>query len=249
MTVVADTAKGERTHRWPGAFPGSNWVYFTVGNKRNPGDYENSEIAAVSLKTGERHTLIDGASMARYAKPGHMLFSKGGVLMSAPVDPDNAKLLGPAVPVLDKITWAKPTSGAVHFAASENGTLAFVTARDGEYDMRLAWADRTGKVDVLAAPPRRYTAPRVSADGKQVFVTVGPAFGRGDLWKYDVDRETLTRVTFDDHSVIGVWMPDQRHLLYQREAGAFEAQQWRPRKETPTSASCIPATFPSTSPA
>jgi serine/threonine-protein kinase len=196
-------------------------VFFTVGSKRNPGDYENSEIAAVSLKTGERRSLIQGASMARYAKPGHMLFSRGGVLMSAPVDPDNPKLLGPAVPVLDKIA-GEPTSGAVHFAASENGTLAFVTAREGEYDMRLAWVDRTGKVDVLAAPPRRYTAPRVSADGKQIYVTVGPAFGRGDLWKYDVDRETLTRTTFDDHSVIGVWMPDQRHLLFQREAGGFD---------------------------
>ncbi len=219
--TVVDTAKGERTHRWPGAFPGGEWVFFTVGNRRNPSDYENSEVAAVSLKTGERRSLIQGASMARYAAPGHMLFSRGGVLMSAPVDPDHPKLLGPAVPVLDKIA-GEPTSGAVHFAASDNGTLAFVTARDGEYDMRLAWVDRTGKVTVLAAPPRRYTAPRVSSDGKQVYVTVGPAFGRGDLWRYDVDRETLTRVTFDDHSVIGVWMPDQRHLLFQREAGAFE---------------------------
>lgn len=219
--TVVDTAKGERTHRWPGTFPGGEWVYFTVGNKRNPGDYENSEIATVSLKTGERRSLIQGASMARYVQPGHMLYSRGGVLMSAPVDPDNPKLLGPGIPVLDKIA-GEQTSGAVHFAASENGTLAFVTAREGEYDMRLAWVDRTGKVTVLAAPPRRYTAPRLSADGKQVYVTVGPAFGRGDLWRYDVDRETLTRVTFDDHSVIGVPMPDQRQLLYQREAGEFE---------------------------
>ncbi len=219
--TVIDTAAGERTHRWPGTFPGGEWVYFTVGNRRNPGDYEESEIATVSLKTGERRTLIQGASMARYAAPGHMLYSKGGVLMSAPVDPDDPKLLGAGVPVLDKIA-GEPTSGAVHFAASDNGTLAFVTAREGEYDMRLAWVDRTGKVDVLAAPPRRYTAPRVSADGKQVYVTVGPAFGRGDIWRYDVERETLTRTTFDDHSVIGVWMPDQKHLLYQHEESKFQ---------------------------
>jgi serine/threonine protein kinase/Tol biopolymer transport system component len=219
--TVIDTAAGERTHRWPGAFPGGEWVYFTVGAERNPGDYEDAEIAAVSLKTGERRSLIQGASMARYAKPGHMLFSRGGVLMSAPVDPDNPKLLGPAVPVLDKIA-GQQTSGAVHFATSETGTLAFVTAREGEYDMRLAWVDRWGKVTVLAAPPRRYVAPRLSRDGKQVFVTVGPAFGRGDLWRYDVDRETLTRLTFDDHSIVGVWMPDQRHMLFQREAGAFQ---------------------------
>ncbi len=219
--TVVDTAKGERTHRWPGVFPGGEWVYFTVGNKRNPGDYEDSEIATVSLKTGERRTLYQGASMARYAKPGHMLFSKGGVLMSAPVDPENPRLLGQPVPVLDKIA-GEQTSGAVHIATSDNGTLAFVTAREGEYDMRLAWVDRTGRVDVLAAPPRRYVAPRVSRDGKQILVTVGPAFGRGDLWRYDVDRETLTRITFDDRSVIPMWMPDQRHFIFSREDGPFK---------------------------
>ncbi|HXV12973.1 MAG TPA: hypothetical protein VEC56_02085, partial [Candidatus Krumholzibacteria bacterium] len=218
--TVIDSAAGERTHRWPGVFPGDEWVYFTVGTARNPGDYENAEIAVVSLKTGERRSLIKGASMARYAKPGHMLFSKGGVLMSAPVDPDHPKLLGPAVPVLDKIA-GEQTSGAVHMAMSGNGTLAFVTAREGEYDMRLAWVDRTGRVEVLAAPPRRYTAPRVSSDGKQVLVTVGPAFGRGDVWRYDVERETLTRVTFDDKSVIAMWMPDQRHMIFSREDGPF----------------------------
>ncbi|HEU4928896.1 MAG TPA: hypothetical protein VFU38_03630, partial [Candidatus Krumholzibacteria bacterium] len=219
--TVVDTAKGERTHRWPGVFPGGEWVYFTVGMTRSPGDYENAEIATVSLKTGERRSLIQGASMARYAPPGHMLFSRGGVLMSAPVDPDNPKLLGPAVPVLDKIA-GETTSGAVHFAAADNGTLAFVTAREGEYDMRLAWIDRTGNVEVLNAPPRRYVAPRVSPDGKQVFVTVGPAFGRGDVWRYDVERETLTRVTFDDRSVIALWTPDRQSYLFQRENGPFQ---------------------------
>ena len=219
--TVVDTAKGERTHRWPGAFPGGEWVYFTVGTRRSPGDYENAEIATVSLKTGERRSLIKGASMARYAPPGHMLFSRGGVLMSAPVDPDNPKLLGPAVPVMDKIA-GEATSGAVHFAAANNGTLAFVTAREGEYDTRLAWVDRAGKVEVLNAPPRRYVAPRVSPDGKQIFVTVGPAFGRGDVWRYDVERETLTRVTFDDRSVIALWTPDRQSYLFQRENGPFQ---------------------------
>ena len=218
--TVVDTANGERTHRWPGAFPQSDWVYFTVGNTRSPGNYEDSEIAAVNMKTGERRSLVQGASMARFAPPNHMLFSRGGVLMSAPIDPDVPALTGPAVPIMDKIA-REQTSGAVHFSVSDNGTLAFVTAREGEYDTHLAWVSRDGRVEVLPAPARRYVAPRLSRDGTQVLVTIGPAFGRGDLWRYDVGRETLTRVTFDDKSVIPMWMPDQRHYIFSREDEGF----------------------------
>jgi serine/threonine-protein kinase len=211
-----DSVNGERTHRWPEVLPGDEWVIFTVGLASSPGDYEGARIDAVSIRTGERRTLFEGASMARYAPPGHLILARDGVLMAAPIDVLAPRLTGEPVPILDGVA-REPTSGAVHFAVARNGTLVFVPELQGEDETELVWIDHAGKIEPLAAPPQPYIASRVSPDGQQVLVTIGRTFGAGDVWLFDIARETTTRLTFDGKSLLMYWTPDQSRVVYQTE--------------------------------
>lgn len=222
LQVVAplDSANGERTHRWPDALPGGEWVIFTVGLASSPGDYENARIDAVSLKSGERRTLFEGAATARYLEPGYLVVSRNGILMAAPIDVSNPRLISDPVPVLDGVA-REPTSGAVHFALARNGTVVFVPELRGEEETELVWIDHAGNMETLAAPPQAYIASRVSPDGRLVLATIGRSFNAGDVWQFDIARETTTRLTFDGKSLQMYWTPDQRHFVYQTEDNRF----------------------------
>ncbi|HEX6790584.1 MAG TPA: protein kinase, partial [Candidatus Krumholzibacteria bacterium] len=218
--TALDTASGERTHRWPDALPGSEWVIFTVGVASSPGSYEDATIAAASLRTSERRVLVEHASMARYCAPGYLLFSRQGALLAAPFDASNPKVNGPTVPVFDRID-REPSSGAVHFAVARNGTLVFAPRVQGSDETEMLWVSLDGNVTVIPAPPREYSSPRISPDGKEICVTIGPTYGIGDIWRFNIARQSLTRLTFDGRALVALWTPDQRGIVYQTEDVAF----------------------------
>jgi Tol biopolymer transport system component len=222
--TVLDTTQAERTHRWPDTIPGGDWVLFTVGSAQSPGNYEDATIVAENLKTHERRVLVKGASMAQYCAPGYLVYSRQGALLSVPMDPDNPKITGQAVPVLDHVD-REPSSGGVHFAASRNGTLAFVPRVEGSDQAELVWVAQDGVTTPIPAPPREYNAPRLSPDGREICVTIGPTYGIGDIWRYDIARETLTRLSFDGKSLVGYWTPDGRSIVYQNEDTRFNMQR------------------------
>jgi serine/threonine-protein kinase len=219
--TTLDTTLSERSHRWPDQIPGGDWVIFTVGSSQSPGNYEDAIIAAANLKTHERRVLIKGASMARYCAPGYLLYSREGALLAAPMDPDSPKLIGQAVPVLDRLD-REPSSGGVHFAVSANGTLAFVPRVEGSDQAEMVWVAMDGTVSPLPAPPQEYNLPRIAPDGRELCVTIGPSYGIGDIWRYDLARETLTRLTFDGRCLVGFWTPDGRSIIYQNEDSGFK---------------------------
>jgi serine/threonine-protein kinase len=216
FVTALDTTQTERTHRWPDVLPGGEWVIFTIGDAHNPGNYENASIGAINLRTHQRRLVLKGASMAHYCDPGYLLFSRQGALFSVPIDADNAKVEGDAVPVLDHVD-GEASSGGVHFAVSRNGTLAFVPRVEGSEHADLVWVTMDGTATLVPTPPHEFLAPRISPDGKQISVTIGQGYGSGDIYRYDIARQTLTRVTFDGRDLLACWTPDGRALIAQNE--------------------------------
>lgn len=210
----------ERTHRWPEALPGGEWVLFTVGSIDSPGGYDDSTIEAASLKTGERRMLVKGGRMARYAPPGYLVFARNEVLFAVRLDASDPKIIGTPVPVLDGV-GGEETSGASHFSVSRNGTLAYVPGVSGALD-ELVWVDRYGKIEPVGAPHRLYDQVRVSPDGAQLLLSQGPVRSVGDIWRYDIGRGTLTRLTFEQKCSSPLWTPDQSHFVYRNEAGMYQ---------------------------
>jgi serine/threonine-protein kinase len=219
MTTL-DVEKRERTHRWPEALPGGEWVLFTVGSVDSPGGYDDSNIEAASLRTGERRVLVSGGRMARYAPPGYLVFARHDVLFAAPIEARNPKVTSVPVPVLNSV-GGEDTSGAAHVSIAADGTLAYVPGTPDELD-ELVWVDMAGKVEPVGAPLRTYDQVRISLDGTQLLMTVGPTRSVGDVWRYDLARGTLTRVTFEQKCTTCYMTPDQSRLVYRTEAGPYQ---------------------------
>jgi serine/threonine-protein kinase len=207
-----DEAKKERTHRWPQALPGGKAVLFTVGSIDKPDDYDNANIEAVVLETGERKLLIQGASVARYVPTGHLIFARDGVLYAVRFDLNRLTVSGKPVPVLTGVAGDK-TTGAVHFSISNDGTLAYVPGSTTSGLRGLTWVDKNGNQTPVNIPRGQFNDVRISPDGTRAAVLQGSSVS-GDVWVYEFARATFTRLTFTTTNATPVWSADGKDIYY-----------------------------------
>jgi serine/threonine-protein kinase len=207
-----DASKGERTHRWPQILPGGKAVIFTIGTVESPDSYEKANIAAVNLATGESQVVLQGASMARYASTGHLIFARGGSLHAVGFDPETLSTHGKPQLILQGVAGDE-TTGVVHFTMAEDGTLAYVPGSSGANMRRLAWVDRNGNVQTVNLEPAQYNDIRISPDASRAVLLVGST-SSGDVWVYDLARATSTRLTFTGINATPVWSADGKSVYY-----------------------------------
>jgi serine/threonine protein kinase/Tol biopolymer transport system component len=212
--TTLDSTRSERSHRWPCALPGGEWVVFTVGVTNSPGSYEDANIDAVSLRTGERRKVAQG-SCARYAPGGWLIVARGGSLYGMPVDPENPRGGATAVPVLDGVLGMK-TSGIAFFDVARDGTLAFIRGREEHMASYLAWIDRSGNKTLVPGEPRDFLGFAVSPDGTQALVEIGPGGGNGDVFLVDLGGGSMNQITFNGHDGSPRWLPDGKHFAWAR---------------------------------
>jgi serine/threonine-protein kinase len=76
------------------------------------------------------------------------------------------------------------------------------------------WVDRKGHEEPIKAPPRAYSTPRLSPDGTRLLLGIGDREGN-DIWVWDFERETLTRLTFAPGSdSLARWTPDGLRFIF-----------------------------------
>ncbi|MFZ0820798.1 MAG: protein kinase [Candidatus Acidiferrales bacterium] len=219
--TTLNTAKGERTHRWPQILPNGKGVIFTIGAADSPGNYDEALLAVYSFATRETRILLQGANMARYATSGDLLFTKGGVLYAAPFDEDRMEMRGSPVSVETGV-GGDPSSGVGYWDISLNGTLAFVPGATISDGRSLAILNRKGEARVLPLPPRTYGVPRFSPDGKRLAFGIGKGFfSADDVWTYDLASGNLNRLTFGNNVNHPTWSPDGRQIVYAFETSGF----------------------------
>jgi serine/threonine-protein kinase len=208
-----DTARGERTHRWPQVLPGDDMVLYTIGDQNNPNSYTNAELVIQSLKTGERHILNVRGEMARYIEPGYLIVARNGALLAAPFDLKEFKVTEDLQLVVANVE-GDPGSGISYFDISQSGVLVYMQGSRNE-EMELVWVDRNGNVDPLPLPPKPYSSPRISPDGKKLAVTIGRLYGTdNDIWIYDLPTGVFRRLTFGQSMWDPVWSSDSRKLYF-----------------------------------
>jgi Tol biopolymer transport system component len=225
VVSTLDRSKGERTHRWPHALPGSKVVLFTVGTQANPDDYDGANIEALVLATGERRLVLKAASMASYVPTGHLIFARGGSLYAVRFDTSTLTVREPAHLVVQGVAGDR-TTGASHFSVAGDGTLAYVSGAATTGDRRLVWADRQGQLQPLDLPAGYYADPQISPDGTKLALTVGTGDTR-DVWVHNFSTKTFTRLTFGGQNWTPVWSVDGKDIFYVAIEGGIKTSLLR----------------------
>ena len=206
---VTGARKGEGGQFWPEFLPGGKAVLFTTGTPAS------SQIAVLSLATGERRNLVQGTD-PRYAPSGHLVYLQGGTLTAVPFDLRRLQVTGVAVPMVEGVlqeTSGIGSSGGADYSLSATGSLVFVPAAVQSVPLRLVWVSRNGAEQPLAADAHAYLQPRLSPDGRRI--AVGIAEKESQLWLYDLSRETLTRFTFEgSNNLVPFWTPDGKRIVF-----------------------------------
>jgi serine/threonine-protein kinase len=196
--------KGQATRRWPQILPGSQAVLFTANTTAL--GMESASVEAMSLRSGVTKTLVAGGYFGRYLPEsgtrGYLLYIHQGVLLGAAFDPDRLEIQGPPVPLLEDVA-AELGHGGGQFdfsgAPSGHGTLVYLAGKGAMQTWPVMWLDSSGKLQPLIATPGAYLYPRFSPDGRRLVMATVTSTG-SDIYSYEWQRHTMTRLTFGGYS-------------------------------------------------
>jgi Tol biopolymer transport system component len=85
----------------------------------------------------------------------------------------------------------------------------------------MVWVDRQGRVTPFSEDRGTFWFPDLASSGKRVAVAKSSADG-ADIWIYDTERGTRTRLTADGSSVIPVWTRDESRVAFMSDGNIFE---------------------------
>ena len=212
--------KGEIGHAWPEILPDGKAVLFVVA--------PSMRVVIYSLETGARRDLVPGASSPRYLPSGYLVYAQmGGSLMAVSFDARSRMVTGAPVPVEEGVPASSLANGATQYGVSDTGSLIFVSGGTEATQRKLVWVDRKGVEQTLPAPPRPYRYPRLSPDGQRVGASIEEA-GGGQIWLYDLRRDTLTRWTFEGtNNLIGAWTPDGARIVFRSNKDGLPNLYWQ----------------------
>jgi hypothetical protein len=173
-------------------------------------------VWAVSLESGETKPVVNSAStptmlgsqrlmVYRYQQQDAVVYR---------FDAKSATVQGEPTAVLQGIGNG-PREGA-RYAVSESGTLIYTPIDDGSMlagGRKVVWVDRRGVIEEIVGKRSAWTQPRISPNGRHLLLrrVITP---NCDLWTYDLERETLTRITFDEDTHDPLWHPSGDAVLY-----------------------------------
>jgi Tol biopolymer transport system component len=216
-----DAERGERTHRWPQILPGGRAVVFT-SHTNSVGGFDDAGIEAVSLADGRRKTLVKGGAFGRYLEAsrgfGYLTYVNRGTLFAVPLDPMALEVRGPAVPILEQVGYNSGV-GTAKLDTSQSGALIYENGESGGGLVTLQWLEEGGKTQPIIAKPGNYGRPSLSPDGRRLALEVLDG-SNSDIWVQDLERDTMTRLTFDGKGNLGpVWTPDGHFIVFQDPRG------------------------------
>ena len=199
-----DTAKGETIQFGPQLLPGGKAVLYSFGLLGNSG------IAVQPLPAGERKVLVQGEALyGHYVPSGHLVYTRGGTLMAAPFNLTRLEATGAAVPIVEGVRGSMDRSLPAQFGVSDQGSLVYIPGGARGSEGALVWVDRKGVEQPLGVPLRAYLFPRLSPDNRFLAANI-----QGDIWVYDISRNTLSRLTFDGGNFSPIWSPDGKRIAF-----------------------------------
>lgn len=221
--TMLDAKHGETDQVFPEVLPGGKALVFTVRNMEQP-SFDEADIAAVKLASGERKLLVKGGTDPHYVSSGHLVFMRAGVLLAVPFDAEKLEIKGAAVPVAENIL-ENPRIGAGQYAVSKDGLLVYISGGVTYGEHELVFVDKAGNAKPLTASKRPYEDFTISPDGKYIAATIeGPVT---NTWIHDITRDTETRFNFGVENRDPAWTPDGKHIAYSGYKDGKYAVFWK----------------------
>ena len=187
------------------------------------GGPEGSQVAILDLRTGTQKIILRGASHAQDVGSGHLVYVAARELRAVHFDLGQLEVRGTAVPVVSGLVT--PTSGASQAIVATDGTLAMFAVFRGRRRLfrTLTWVDsnRKGRTRL-----RRHRAPMSIRNFHQM-ERVWPSRSGPDIWTWDLQRATLTRLTSESGTdAVPVWTPHGRRIVFASERGGGALNLW-----------------------
>jgi eukaryotic-like serine/threonine-protein kinase len=215
------------------------WVHFLPDGRHffHSGEAEQGKdkgVYVASLDSSDSKLVLPGVlSRVEYAPPGFLLYVREGNLLAQPFDAAALRTTGEPQLVVEQLPYFD--TGWAEFSVSENGALAYQTAHS---ITRLVWLDRTGRELGSVGEPAEHSGLRLSPDEKRVAVGISDArTGIGDLWIYDLPRNTRTRFGFNpEDDGCFIWSPNGRRAarIWQTIVVPERVRWWGRRQIPPT---------------
>jgi eukaryotic-like serine/threonine-protein kinase len=170
-------------------------------------------IWATSIDDPARVRLVESSGGAAYAA-GWLLSTtpmpRG--LVAQPFDPDRLALRGSPQPVRDRLT-GMTSAGDSGFVVSSSGVL--VIDRPPAIVHQLVWVDRTGRTVGTVGPSATVNSFALAPDERRVMAeTLDSDSLKRDLWLFDGERTSGTRVTYLGGVRRPLWVPDGRQVYF-----------------------------------
>ena len=207
---------GERTWRWPQVLPGGESVLFTGAVAASGPALDIANIEVLSLKSGRVTVVRRGGYFGRYLPSGHLIYFRQGSLYGVRFDIGRLETHGAPMHLME--------ADSDRVSLSQTGILLYGRPARRAGIASVAWLDSAGKSQQVVSPSisvsRQAETPRLSPDGNRLALAVA-----GDLYVHDLQRGTVTRLTFDAAlNRQPVWMPDGQHLVYCSDVPAKDGE-------------------------
>jgi eukaryotic-like serine/threonine-protein kinase len=212
MLTTLDESAGETTHRYPQALPGGKAVLFTANDQNYGVNFERANIKVYSLASHQSKTLVRGGFYGRYLPSGHMVYVRSGTLFTVPFDLNRLEVTGNPEPVLKGVMTSG--RGDAQIAFSNTGTMVYLSGPNTGLNVSIYSMDGQGKFRPLLETPAPYFTPRFSPDGKRLALAMCEEAEKCDIWIYDLQRQTPSRITFGGADFNPAWTPDAQRITY-----------------------------------
>jgi eukaryotic-like serine/threonine-protein kinase len=218
-TPLTATDGVENSHRWPVFLPDGKHVVFLSQTAEGGTRNDTSSIDVVAIDGTGRRKLFAANSSPLYAEPGFLLFWRAGALLAQAFDPTAVSLSGDPFAVAQDVAYDQ--NEFVVATVSATGRLVYRPGGISGLSTPTS-VDRSGRVlKAITAPAAFECGLALSPDGTRLVAGRTEQGANGcDLWMFDVERGSQTRLTFDDRNEYGpVFAPDGKSIYFSSDKG------------------------------